>query len=369
MTNKRKICHISTVHPAFDTRIFYKECKTLAKAGYEVHLIITHNKDEVIDGVHIISLPERRGRFYRFLVKDWLALFKAIKVNADIYHFHDPDLIFIGLVMKVLGKKVIYDVHEDVPKQILNKRWIRGIFIRKLASNVFNAIEQFSAFFFDRIIAATEDIAEKFNSSKTILLRNFPILDLIDSEIPISIEKSKQVVIYAGGLTRIRGIKEIIQAMEYLNGKAELWLLGAWSDEQFEKECRSLEGWKYVKYFGFKTPTEVYAYIKKSDIGIAVLYPVENYLYSLPVKVFEYMACSLPVIMSSFPYWQRLFKDCALFVNPKDPKDISSKIEYFLKNPDIARKLGMTGRNLIEEEYSWEAESKKLLSLYKELLK
>jgi len=364
-----KVCILTTVHPAFDTRIFYKECKTLAKAEYEVYLIVTYDKERIVDGIHIIPLPMKRGRFYRFLVKDFIALKKAIKLNAKVYHFHDPELIFVGLILKFMRKKVIYDVHEDVPKQILNKEWIGNLFIRKFTATVFNIFEQFGASRFDGIVAATDDIANKFNPKKTILLRNFPILELVDKADPVNIDENKFVVIYAGGLTRIRGIKEIVQAMEYLNGKAELWLLGKWESEGFEKECKSLKGWQYTKYLGFKKTEEVYGYMKKSDVGIATLYPVENYLNSLPVKAFEYMACDLPMVMSNFPYWQEVFKDCALFANPKDPKDIASKTEYLLKNPDIAKKLGKRGRRLIEKEYSWEAESKKLLSLYKELLK
>ncbi len=364
-----KICHISTVHSVFDTRIFYKECKTLAKAGYEVYLIVTHDREDIIDGVHIIPLPERKGRFYRFFVKDWQALSKATKVNADIYHFHDPELIFVGLILRILGKKVIYDVHEDVPKQILHKEWLGNLFIRKLAARFFNVVEQFGALWFNGIVAATEDIAQKFNSSKTVLLRNFSILELINNAKPVNIKKAKEVVIYAGGLTRIRGIRELIEAMEYLDGKAELWLLGGWESEEFENECRSLEGWQYTKYLGYKKPEEVYGYMKRSDIGIAILYPVKNYLNSLPVKSFEYMSCSIPMIMSNFPYWQGIFKECALFANPKDPKDIATKIEYLLKNPDVAKELSTRGRELVEKKYSWEAESKKLIILYKGLLK
>jgi glycosyltransferase involved in cell wall biosynthesis len=364
-----KVCHISSVHPAFDTRIFYKECKTLAKAVYEVYFIVTYQKEEIIDGVYIIPLPERNGRFYRFFVKDWLALFKAIKVNADIYHFHDPELIFVGLILKLFRKKVVYDVHEDVSKQILSKEWIGNFFIRKLAATVFNAFEQFSVFFFNGIVAATDDIAKKFGSSKTILLRNFPILELIDSVKPINAKKIKQVIIYAGGLTRIRGIKEIIQAMEYLDDKAELWLLGKWESKEFEKECRSLEGWQYTKYLGFKKLEEVYGYMKRSNIGVATLYPVENYLTGLPVKAFEYMSCDLPIVMSSFPYWEKIFKYCAIFVDPQNPKDIAERINILLENKDLGAKLGKAGRILVENNYSWESESKKLLNLYEELSK
>ena len=353
----KKVCILTSVHPPFDDRIFHKEAKTLVKAGYDVVLIVQHNKEEIIDGVRIVPLPKPRNRFERMTRVAWRLFGLALKEKADVYHFHDPELIFVGLILKIFRKKVVYDVHENVSKQILNKDWLGNPFIRKLAATVFNVFEQFSVFFFNGIVAATEDIARKFSPSKTILLRNFPILELIDNAKPIDVEKTKKVVIYAGGLTRIRGIKEIIQAMEYLDDKAELWLLGKWGSKEFEKECRSLKGWQYTKYLGYKKLEEVYGYMKKSNIGIAILYPIKNYLNSLPVKAFEYMSCSLPIIMSNFPYWQEIFKDCALFADPKDPKDIATKIEYLLKNPGIAKKLGTRGRNLVEKKCSWEAES------------
>lgn len=364
-----KVCILTTVHPVFDTRIFHKEAKTLTRAGYDVTLIAQHERDEVVDGVKIIAMPKAKNRFFRIFGLTYKAFRLALRKRADIYHFHDPELIFVGLILKIFGKKVIYDVHEDVPKQILNKEWIGNLFIRKFTAAVFNIFEQFGASRFDGIVAATDDIANKFNPKKTISLRNFPILGLIDKSDPVNIDKNKFVIIYAGGLTRIRGIKEVIQAMEYLNGQAELWLLGEWESEGFEKECRSLEGFQYTKYLGFKEIEEVYGYMKKSDLGIATLYPVKNYLNSLPVKAFEYMACGLPIVMSNFPYWQELFKDCALFADPKDPKDIAERINVLLEDINLRIRLGKAGRDLVEKKYSWEAESTKLLDLYKDLSK
>ena len=366
MDNK-KICVLTSVHPAFDVRILYKEAKSLVKAGYKVTLIAQHNKNEVINGVKIIALPKIKNRFTRIFGLTWRVFYLGLCQRADIYHFHDPELIFIGILLKLFGKRVIYDVHEDVPKQILNKEWMGNIIIRKIAVFVMNIIEQTGASFFNRIVVATPDIARKFPKKKTVILRNFPILELIDNIKPINSKKDRSVVIYSGGFAKIRGIKEIIQAMEYINNKAELWLLGKWESEKYKKECEDLEGWKYTKYLGHKSLEEVYSCLKISKVGISILYPVENYLTSLPVKTFEYMACSLPVVMSNFPYWQEIFRDCALFVNPYDSKDITEKISYLLDNPNEAKELGKKGRKLIEEEYSWEAESKKLLEVYSNL--
>ncbi len=363
------ICHITTVHPAFDDRIFHRECKTLANAGYSVYLIASHYKDEVVTGVHILHLPRKNSRLYRFLVKDWIALLKALYVNAQVYHFHDPELIFVGLLLKLFGKKVIYDVHEDVGKQILNKNWLGSLFIRKFISGIFDFVEQIVSSKFDAIVAATESITKRFDPNKTILLRNFSILELIDKAEPAYRDTDKFIIIYAGGLTRIRGIKEIIQAIGLLNGSVELWLFGRWESERFEEECKLINGWENVRYFGFRKLEEVYSFMKACNAGIVTLYPQKNYLYSLPVKAFEYMACKLPIVMSNFSYWKDFFKDCALFVDPSDPRDIADKISFLVENSVVVWKLGNNGRRLVQTKYSWEAESKKLVLLYRELIK
>jgi len=361
------ICILTTVHPPFDVRIFYKEGKTLVRAGYDVTLIAQHNRNKIVDGVKIIALSKPRTRFIRIFGLSWRVFRLALGQHADVYHFHDPELIPIGIVLRLLGKRVIYDVHEDVPKQILNKDWIGNIYIRKFVAFIINIIEQIGTFFFNRIVVATSDIARRFPKSKTVILRNFPILELIDNTVPINYKKNKSVIIYAGGLTKIRGIKEIIQAMEYIGDRAELWLLGKWENEKFKKECENLIGWKYTKYLGLVPLEKVFQYMKIADIGISIFHPVKNYLTGLPVKAFEYMACSLSMVMSDFSYFQKYFRECAIFVSPYNSKDIAEKVLYILDNPDEAEELGKKGRKLIEEKYSWEAESKKLLRMYEKL--
>jgi glycosyltransferase involved in cell wall biosynthesis len=322
-----KVCHITTVHSSADVRIFHKECKTLAMEGYEVYLIASHDKEEVIDGVRIIPLPKNSGRLYRFIFKKRIAFKKAKEINADIYHFHDPELIFIGLRLKLLGKKVIYDVHEDVPAQILNKDWLGNLFFRRLVSKLFNTFEKFVCKYFDGVVTVTMDIVEKFSMNKrTTLLRNLPSLSIIDQNKPLTEKREKFTMLYAGGLTEIRGIRELIQAVNFLDGEVELLILGKWDDPQFKSECEALEGWRYTNYLGFKPVNEVYSYMKSVDLGLCTLHPTLNHIKSSPVKAYEYMACGIPILMSNFPYWMESFKKNAIFVNPKDPKQMAEKI-------------------------------------------
>jgi glycosyltransferase involved in cell wall biosynthesis len=221
--------------------------------------------------------------------------------------------------------------------------------------------------FFDRIAAATDDIAGRFPERKTFTLRNVPILKTIDEAQPPQEEKNKPVIIYAGVLGRVRGLKEIIQAMNHVTTDAELWLLGPWENDNFRAECQELEGWKKVKYMGMKKPHEVYGYMKTADIGLSLLYPIKNYLTSLPVKSFEYLACSVPMIMSNFEYWQEVFDGCALFTDPESPATIGSCIQQLLENSDKREQLQKAGQKLVKENYSWEAEKERLTTAYHEM--
>ena len=367
-----KICHISTVHPAFDDRIYYKECKFLTKASYEVNLVVKHNKDEILNDINIIALKNYQSRIKRIVFGSFIALKKALSTKSKIYHFHDPELMFIGIILRLLMKKVIYDVHEDIPKQLLYKPWIKSKFIKLILSKTIYLYEQFACLFFNRIITVTDDIYKKYNSKKTIILRNLPLLSITTENTTLKdLRKNndKTIFIYVGGLSKIRGIKEITLAFKQIKNKAELWLLGEWEDNNYKNECLNSENQNYIKYFGFKKMQEVYSYISIADVGLAMLYPIKNYLTSLPVKAFEYMRFEKPIIMSNFKYWEKEFKDTALFANPYNINEIATKAKLLINNISTRKQLGKNGFRKIKNKLSWEVEQKKLIELYQELSK
>lgn len=363
-----KICHISTVHNSFDDRIFHKECVSLVKAGFDVSLIVKYHENVIVDGVKICALPNKNSRSYR-LLSQFIALSKAIKVKAKVYHFHDPELMFIGLALRLLGKKVVYDVHEDIVKQIYYKKWIKWTFVRAILSKIIKYTEKFCTLFFSKVVVVTDDIAVKFPKNKTVLIRNFPIVELIDKQTTDqSKEKNITRLIYAGGLTEVRGIKEIITSLQYIHQEIELLLLGPWESDEYLHVCESINSWNKVKYIGKLSLEEVYPYIKSSDIGLSLLYPARNYITSLPVKAFEYMACEKPMIMSDFNYWKDIFEGVALFCDPMNPKEIAICIKQLIDDKSKSFELGNKGRKLILEKFSWESESMRLIEMYNQLL-
>lgn len=365
----KKICHITTVHKKNDDRILYKECITLKKSGYDVYLIATSEREEEFSGVKIIPLEEQKGRKDRFLKKRNEAFKKAMDIDADIYHFHDPELLLLGNKLRRNGKKVIYDAHEDVPEQIMSKTYLGNKFIRKLVAKTFNLYEKRSVKKYAGFVTVTQGIADKFYNKNKIVLRNFPVKSIIDA----SKEKEDFVtntptVIYVGGLTKIRGIKEVIQAVGILKGKCRVVLLGEWESNEYFNECKSLDEWQYCSYLGCLPMDQVYQYIKASHIGICVLYSTGNHRASLPIKAFEYMACSKPIIMSDFKYWRENFNEFAVFVEPQKVTELAKAIDILIEDKELYKEKIKRSEIFFQENYSWESESKKLLELYSKIL-
>jgi len=364
---KIKICHISTVHSAFDTRIFHKECKSLYKSGFEVYLIVQHINDEIVDGIKIKALPFPKNRKERILLLNRLAYKKALDVNAEIYHFHDPELIPLGLKLKKLGKKVIYDIHEDVPRDILTKPYINK-YAKPIISKLFEMFENFSSKKFDYLITATPHIRDRFKriNPNTIDVNNYPILEEFFK--PVEWRNRKNHICYIGGITRIRGIVELMKALEYVD--TVLHLAGNFENEKLKKEVMSMKSWKKVKYYGFVDRNCIKNILAKVKIGIINFLPLPNHTEALPNKMFEYMSAGIAIVASNFPLWKEIIEknNCGICVNPLNPYDIAKVISELLNDDSLSRKMGQNGRRLVETRYNWEKESEKLINVYRKLL-
>lgn len=364
-----KICHLSSVHPRFDTRIFYKECSSLAKAGYDVSLIVADGgKYEIRNGVKIYGLKKQKSKLIRMLITPTILFKKAISLNADIYHLHDPELIPIGIKLKKLGKKVVFDSHEDVVKQIKTKPYLNNI-VGKFFSKLYEIFEKKSIFKFDMIITISPSVFEKFNKlhSKVYMVKNYPIIGELQRT--NCLVKRNNSILYLGGITKSRGIIELLQAIEMCESVVRLKLAGPFFPKSFRDELIRFEGWKKVDELGVVDRQKIAEVFTEVSIGLVTLLPTPNHLIALPVKLFEYMSGGLPVIISDFPLWRSYIEDCqcGICVNPLDPTDIAKAIDYLISNPKKASEMGQNGKKAIEFKFNWKNEEKKLLEAYKSL--
>jgi glycosyltransferase involved in cell wall biosynthesis len=294
---------------------------------------------------------------------------KALELNADIYNLHDPELIPIGIKFKKRGKKVIFDSHEDVSMQILSKPYL-NTFLLKMISKIYAVYETYTLKKFDRILAATPFIQEKISCWHPFVtnINNYPIIDEFDA-----VENEKQVddffVCYVGGITEIRGIKQLVKALEYCKTNVRLKLAGNFSPILLREEVMQYKGWEKVDELGFLDRVSISQVFSISSVGVVCVLPYPNHIHSQPNKIFEYMSAGIAIIASNFSSWKTIVEEngCGICVDPCKPKEIAKAIDYLVNNKEVVYIMGKNGKKIVKEKYNWKIEEKKLLEVYSEL--
>ncbi|MGB4215649.1 MAG: glycosyltransferase [Thermacetogeniaceae bacterium] len=368
-----KIVHMTSAHPAFDTRIFQKECRTLAQAGYDVVLVAPHTHDEIVDGVQIRAVPKPKGRIARFTKTSWQVYKTAVAEDADLYHIQNElELLFWGQMLRLKGNKVIYDMHENLLKSIPTKPWINPLF-RPLVVFICMILERILMRKIPVIFAENSYIKHYPWVKKNITVLNMPLTSQL---LQINETKySKPTLGYIGGVTPERGSIVTLDALKILKSKgyAVDWECIGPTDNAHRKEIGNIikrYGLEGVRLRGYLLPSEGWPVIARCHIGLALLKPIPNYYESYPTKLFEYMALGLPVITSNFPLYRQVVEKekCGICVDPESPEETAQAVQYLLEHQDEAESMGRRGQIAAIEKYNWELEQKKLLHFYDSLL-
>ena len=363
--------HLTSTHRPFDTRVFQKECKTLAKEGFKVTLVVPHTGDEVRDHVQIRAIPKPATGKER-LKKTTRHVYKAaLRENPNaIFHFHDSELLPHMLLLKLRGRRIIYDAHEDTPRQIKYQHWIPDS-LKGVVTLLMRILETLGGWFFDRVIVAEPVIAENFKKNNTTLLHNYPIRAEFEPCHAIPYDARPLHVGFAGGISEVRGIKEVVKAMGMLDSipEARLIMAGAFYPASLKTEIEEYLGWQRVDFKGWVNRTQIQQLLGNARVGVITRHPIERHMTAMPTKLFEYMAAGLPVVASDLPTIRPILEEhrCGLLVDPLDPEEISRALSYLLENPVEAKEMGQRGYEAIRDHFSWDLEKEKLLALYRAL--
>lgn len=375
-TNKRskmKIVHLTTVHHPYDPRIFYKQCQSLKEAGFDVTLIAQalENGDLVEGDVKHIPLKKHTSRLKRMLFSPFELYKKAKKEKADIYVFHDPELLFVGSLLKKRDNIVVYDIHEDYVTSILQKKYLHP-FIRQLAAKSYRFIEKLTT----RKMALS--LAEKYYqdiypNGKCIL--NYPIIPEVDLQVDESKVK-KDALLYTGNVTEDRGALYHAK-IPTIDEKVDVQLIGkcpqTLADHMYDiaqdhKERLHIKG---IDAFIPKYEIDAAYQETKWLAGIAIFPPTEHYMKKELTKFFEYMANGLPIICSNFPVWEAFIEqyECGLTVDPEDDQSIHDAINYLREHEKERQQMSLNGMKAVNEELNWRKEAEKLINWYEQLIK
>ncbi|MBN2333540.1 MAG: glycosyltransferase family 4 protein [Deltaproteobacteria bacterium] len=360
---------MTSVHQATDVRIFVKECRSLSHYGWKVTLIAPHDRQEEKDGVTIVPVAQPAHRWQRMTALLRQSYLAALRINAPIYHLHDPELIPVGILLRLRGKIVIYDVHENLALQIRSKDWIPS-WAKSLLSLGTEVLENAAALFFDGIVAATPSIGHRFPAAKTTVVQNFPFLMENKQEGLSSTGKDFFPIMYVGRIAKERGAFEMLETLDLLGDPTiKLLMAGNVASEALLQMMKRHPGWHYVDFRGWLNHGQVQEMLGKGRIGLVILHPEPNYLKSYPIKLFEYMAAGIPVIASDFPLWRSIVEkaSCGLLVDRQNPAAIARAIRWLMAHPQEAAAMGKRGRQAVEEHYNWPREERKLLALYDRL--
>ncbi|MEZ8018145.1 hypothetical protein ACED63_06950 [Vibrio splendidus] len=360
------IANLTSVHTRKDPRVFHKICKSLSE-HYSTTLIVADGLDnETIDNINIVNVSNGKpGRLKRVLFSSFNVVWTGYKSKCEIFHIHDPELLIPSLFLKVMGKKVVYDIHENIRIQVAHKKWLPK-HTRAFASFLVGLIEDFCCKFMDVLIVPQPKMLDMYKgkNKKVILVANYPEFEMksVESNNLFSMYN----LIYSGAITEDRGLYNMLNFLS-LDKRYKLTLAGPISSLLLEK-ARKHPNWDRVDYLGVLARDELYEIYAKSSVGIIMFNNVGQYNMAYSLKLFEYMQNGLYILMPNFGDWKLFNKKYNSGINV-DYSDFNSTHEKLARvSSDDVEDVTLSNRKLIKDIFNWNQQSNNLLECYKALM-
>ncbi|AXF56521.1 glycosyltransferase [Salicibibacter kimchii] len=369
----KKVVHMTSVHHPFDTRIYHKECLSLKRAGYDVTLIAPETDAE--SAIDIIPIKKYKNKCLRMAFSTYQVYKQAKKLQADYYHFHDPELLPVAWLLNKKANVVIYDIHEDYATSIMQKEYLPRP-LRKLVTKTYKWMENVLAK--DMALCLAEKYYQELYPRGQVIL-NYPLLnetlmaqtvneDSEDTGLP------ENKLLYTGNVDVDRGAYTQAR-LPLIDDDVTVYFFGKCAREVAEnmyetagdeKDRLMIEG--IDRYVPREAIDRQYTN-RRWLAGIALFPPTEHYKRKELTKFFEYMSAGIPILCSDFPVWKAFIDryQCGIAVDPQEREAIQDALEYLRLYPEEAAKMGRNGQKAVREELNWHKEEEKLLQWYEEI--
>ena len=368
-----KVCHVISGYFRNDARVFTRQCLSLKDAGYEVSLLTNDGgEDEVLMGIKVHSCGQLWPRWRTLLFARLQFKQKALEIDADVYQLHSPELLPLGVELKKLGKKVVYDAHEDMQAHILEKDWL-PTFSRKAISFLVSNYMRYGYKKIDQIVSPHSHVVKKISDEmdKGVLIANFPILkDLEDISLNAVSEKDP-IICYSGTVYSYSNQEQIVESISSIpNVRYEV---AGVIEEVHKNSLLKMSGGQKVVFHGRINQESLRDLYRRSLVGIVVYDYKLNLGYNLGSygtnKLFEYMEAGLPVICTDYLLWKEIIEEynCGFYVTPGDVDGIRRSIETIVGDRNLAYEMGRNSRRAALVRFNWESENSKYLEIFDRL--
>lgn len=367
--SNQKIVQLTVCHNWNDSRIFHKITASLIKSGLYVNLVAPAKGGKSKEcRVYLIHVPQLR--LLRMIFGPFLSIVAVMKIRPYLIHYHDPELVPVSFLFRLMGIRVIYDVHESLPSQVMAKSYIPYC-LRSTIAQLSRILQFVGIKVSCAATAATPGIVKELGENVR-LVQNFPIKGELEKAKRKSIRERSNLIYYVGNITRLRGAIEMIEAVRIVSEKKSVkLLLAGWFPEKcgLEEEIRKKYKRELIDIIGIQSRCEIRDTLSEVKVGLSVLHPTPGYYEGWPIKLFEYMSAGVPVVASNFPLLRKIVvgSQSGLVVDPLNTEAIAEAILYLLENPEESEKMGLAGRMAVEQVYNWDKEFSRLKELYQEL--
>jgi glycosyltransferase involved in cell wall biosynthesis len=367
-----QVVQMTSVHNRRDIRVFHKMSLSIVSHDLSVELIVADGEgNEHISGVSIHDVGKKEGnRIFRVIKAMFRVYRKAISLNADLYQFHDPELIPVGILLKLTGNKVIFDMHEHTAMQILIKEWVNPLWLRGFISKSFYLFQSITIRFFDAVLVPQQCMVDEFKkiNSNTLLIANFP------SEIPATPECDIRKfdinnirLLYSGSVSEARGIFNMLDLLSELDERFSLTIAGGIGPELLAEISLHSE-WKRVNHLGYVSQGELNKVYANHDIGLIMFNNVGQYYMAYALKLFEYMRSGMLVVMPDFGDWVGFNEKYNVGLNIKTNDKYSTSLALKKITSDFIDAHSKHNVDLVSSEFTWDNQKSKLVNEYRRVI-